>query len=513
MSLELPTPPRLAITQAAALPRTIDAFDHLTVLLPASAQRGAWPAFPHSKLLAGRYRARHAGQPDARLRTELENGHGTRVAVAFVKPEASTFELLTLGRMLLGEARESRPKRLGLLVLGLPDALAARAAEAYAAATLAAEHPLPEYRSALAPRVAIESLAIHAKSDGAGTGFDLARTRAASVGNGLARWLATLPPNELTPGAYRALVAKLAKRYGWKMRFHDEAALAKRGANAFLAVVRGSAERDAGIVELERIPPRRAKAKGAKRAAAPLALVGKGICFDTGGSNLKSPKGMYGMHGDMGGSAVALGTLVALSELDAPQPARCYLALAQNRIGPRSYLPNEVIRASNGVTIEVVHTDAEGRMVLADTLALAGEAQPSGIIDFATLTGSCVHALTDRMSGAFTNRPALDTTVIEAGRSSGERVWPFPMDADYDEALESKVADVKQCLIEGQGDHILAARFLSRFVPAGVPWVHVDLAAGDREGGLGHVASLFTGFGVRFALDLILDRRFGAEAP
>jgi leucyl aminopeptidase len=504
VTLELPTPPRLAIVQAAALPRTVDAFDHIAVLLPASAASGAWPAFPHSKLLEGRFRARHQGEPDARLRSELEDGKGTRVAVAFVEPAATTFELLTLARKLVAEARESRPRKLALLVVGLDAPLAARAAEAYAAAALAAEHALPEQRSTPLRRVACESLAVH----GAGTGFDLARLRATDAGNGLARWLATLPPNQLTPGAYRALVAKLAKRHGWTMRFHDERALAKRGAEAFLAVVRGSEERDAGIVELAYAPKRKAKGKGDSR---PLALVGKGLCFDTGGSNLKSAKGMYGMHGDMGGSAVALGTLLALTELGAPLPVRCYLALAQNRIGPRSYLPNEVLRASNGVTIEVVHTDAEGRMVLADTLVLAGEARPAGIVDFATLTGSCVHALTDRMSGVFTNRPALDATLIEAGRASGERVWPFPMDADYDEALESKVADVKQCLIEGQGDHILAARFLSRFVPKDVPWVHVDLAAGDREGGLGHISSLFTGFGVRFALDLILDRRFGSE--
>jgi len=218
---------------------------------------------------------------------------------------------------------------------------------------------------------------------------------------------------------------------------------------------------------------------------------------------------MYGMHGDMGGSAVALGTLLALTLLEHPHPVRCFLALAQNRIGPHSYLPNEVLRASNGVTIETVHTDAEGRMVLADTLVLASEAKPGAILDFATLTGACVHALTDRMGGVFTNRDALHPVLIEAGRASGERVWPFPMDADYDEALESRIADVKQCLIEGQGDHILAARFLSRFVGAGIPWVHLDLCPSDREGGLGHVGSFFTGFGVRFALELALEDALG----
>ena len=304
------------------------------------------------------------------------------------------------------------------------------------------------------------------------------------------------------------LLATLAKRHGWTLKFHDEKALAKRGAEAFLAVVRGSAERDAGIVELTYTPKKIARTKG-KTVRAPLALVGKGLCYDTGGSNLKAAKGMYGMHGDMGGSAVALATLAALTVLEAPFPVRCYLAIAQNRIGPLSYIPNEVLRAANGVTIETVHTDAEGRMVLADTLVLASEGKPAAILDFATLTGSAVHALTDRMGAVFSNRSALNATLIASGEASGERVWPFPMHADYDEALESKVADIKQCLIEGQGDHILAARFLSRFVADGIPWVHLDMCPSDREGGLAHIPSFFTGFGVRFALDLVLDRGFG----
>ncbi len=508
MSLELPAPLRITITQAAASPRAVEAFDHVAILLPESAKRGPWPAFPHSKLLEGRYRARHGKAAGDRLLTELEDGKGTRAAVAFVKPGASSFELLTLARKLIAEARATAPRTLALFVLGLDGSAAAgtasRAAEAYASALLAAEAELPDYKSKPAPRVAIESLMVH----GSGSGFDIARCRATAEANNLARWLTTLPPNLLHPSSYRVLLAALAKRHGWTLKFHDEKALAKRGAEAFLAVVRGSAERDAGIVELTYTPKKSARTKG-KTVRAPLALVGKGLCYDTGGSNLKAAKGMYGMHGDMGGSAVALATLAALTVLEAPFAVRCYLAIAQNRIGPLSYIPNEVVRAANGVTIETVHTDAEGRMVLADTLVLASEGKPAAILDFATLTGSAVHALTDRMGAVFSNRSALNPTLIAAGEASGERVWPFPMHADYDEALESKVADIKQCLIEGQGDHILAARFLSRFVADGIPWVHLDMCPSDREGGLAHIPSFFTGFGVRFALDLVLDRGFG----
>jgi len=152
----------------------------------------------------------------------------------------------------------------------------------------------------------------------------------------------------------------------------------------------------------------------------------------------------------------------------------------------------------------VIHTDAEGRMVLADTLTLASRTQPRLIIDFATLTGSCVYALTERMSGIFTNEPRLTEALLAAGAASGERVWPFPFDADYDSDLESRVADIVQCAPEGKGDHILATRFLSRFVAEGIPWVHLDLSSALRSGGLGHIGTDVTGFGVRYALELLI---------
>jgi leucyl aminopeptidase len=213
---------------------------------------------------------------------------------------------------------------------------------------------------------------------------------------------------------------------------------------------------------------------------------------------------MLDMHTDMAGSAVALATLVALAQLRAPLSADAWLAITENRIGPHAYRPQEVVRAANGVTIQVIHTDAEGRMVLADTLALAARTRPQLMIDFATLTGACVNALTERMSGVFANRPALAAQLVAAGRASGERVWDFPSEADYDAELESRVADIVQCTSDGKGDHILATRFLTRFVPADIPWAHVDLSSATRSGGLAHVSTDVTGFGVRFALELLL---------
>lgn len=160
-----------------------------------------------------------------------------------------------------------------------------------------------------------------------------------------------------------------------------------------------------------------------KRSKGKLGLVGKGICFDTGGANLKPTKYMCGMHEDMQGSAVALGALIAL---------------ATNHIGPKAYKPNDVITAIDGTTIEVVRIDVERRMIPADTLAMASGKKPKLLIDYATLTGACVYSLGTSYSGVFTNREELNQKLIEAGKDSGERVWPFPMDEDYDKAIDCR---------------------------------------------------------------------------
>ncbi len=148
-------------------------------------------------------------------------------------------------------------------------------------------------------------------------------------------------------------------------------------------------------------------------------------------------------------------------------------------------------------------------MVLADTLALAARKRPALMIDYATLTGACIYALSSRYSGACSNRPAFIDSIMRAGRDSGERVWPFPLDEDFDEALESKIADLKQCTLGGEADQILAARFLRRFVDD-APWIHIDLAAGNHKGGLAHIPTDITGFGIRFTTRLLLDEKIHA---
>ena len=491
--------PDTALARTRALTRNARAedlaqLDAWLVVISDDLAEPAWRTVPRGEWLRAEC-ARRKLRSGAVLTARLDNDTQTLLVAGIRKRRASVFETLQLAGRLLKEAKTACARRLGASTLGLPAAAAQESLEALTAATYAAAFELPSYKSRHEQCAALEELTLFAAHAPAA----LKVTAATSEGNNLARWLTALPGNELTPASYRRRVTQLARREGWRLRFLDTRALKKLGAGAFLAVAQGNAEDDAGIIHLRYTPRRKSNRS--------LALVGKGICFDTGGTNLKAHRGMLDMHTDMEGSAVALGTLLALTRLAAPYTIDCWLAITENRIGPRAYKPQDVVTASNGVSIQVIHTDAEGRMVLADTLALAARERPALIVDFATLTGACVNALTERYTGLFTNRPAWHALLERAGAASGERVWPFPMDEDFDTDLESTVADVMQCTPDNKGDHILAARFLSRFVAADVPWVHLDLAAGQRTSGLGHISTDITGFGVRYAVNLLTSQK------
>jgi leucyl aminopeptidase len=320
--------------------------------------------------------------------------------------------------------------------------------------------------------------------------------RGLAEGNHLARTLTVLPPNDLTPAAYRARIGVLAQQLGWDLEEFDLPRLREMGAGAFVSVAQGSEATDAAIVRVSLIPP---------DAQGRVALVGKGICFDTGGHNLKSSDSMIGMHEDMAGSAAVLGILLAATRMSLPLRIDAWLALASNDISPRASRQGDVVTALDGTTIEIVHTDAEGRMVLADTLALAGRDEPDLMVDFGTLTYTMIQALGCRYSGVFASSDALGALAVQAGSASGERVCTFPMDADYEDALDSTVADICQCSLDDDApDHIHVARFLKRFVGE-LPWLHVDLSAASCEDGLGAIGTDQTGFGVAWGVRLLQD--------
>lgn len=484
--------PRLQCT--ASLSRPAAAFDAIALLIPVTARKPDFSLLPQPaqwRLLHLRERPQ-SGQ----IRScTLDDARQTVAVVGYLAAEASPFEQLALAGRVMREALARRPQKLAVGWLGSAGS-AAGPLQSLLSAALAQDFPLPNFKSTPEQARRLQRIVVLA-----GESLDLARIASTARAQNLARWLTALPPNKLDTRSYRRLLGQLARRHGLRLRWWNESALRRAGAGAFLAVAAGNARRDAaGIAQISYRPARR------KKAAPDVALVGKGILFDTGGTNLKPHRSMLDMHTDMAGSAVALATLLSLAEQRAPIAAEAWLAITENRIGPTAYQPQDVVTAANGTTIQVIHTDAEGRMALADTLVLAGRAKPRLIIDFATLTGACVYALTERMSGVFCNDDRLIAPLLSAGRDSGERVVYFPMYADFDADIESKVADVLQCAVDGKGDHILATRFLKRFVPEQCAWVHVDLSSATRSGGLAHITTDITGFGVRLALELLLGQ-------
>ncbi len=459
------------------------------VLLVSDANRTAIENTPWSAFLTDRL----SDYPKTENPVIFSGPGGERAAVVFVSDQLSTFKSLTLARKAVGPLLDDRLREIQVISLLSDDTAAAAMAESLVAATRAALFQLPKVTDKPPEPANLKAIHFFGNFESA----DFAHAEATAEGNNLARWLTHLPGNYLTPGIYRDYAESLARQEGWEAEFYDLDKLEELGAGAFLSVVEASPVRDAGILHLKYRPP------GAK--GMPLALVGKGICFDTGGTNLKVGGSMLGMHGDMQGSAVALGAFLALTRLRFDQPVDCWLALAENHIGSRAVKCNDVITALDGTTIELINTDAEGRMVLADTLALVCREKPRAIIDYATLTGGVVAALGQRMAGALTNRREWVEPIIQAGERCGERVWPFPYEDDYDEDLKSKVADTLQCRTAGPGDHIYAARLLGRFVDKDIGWVHVDMASsGTHKGGLAQIPTDLQGFGVRFGVEWLM---------
>lgn len=485
----------LKITQSTGKPdaKSLAAVDQLLLILPKQVSAATWRQLPQGEKLKALMRRRKSGSVPA-ISTRLANKRQTAVHVGMFDATSETIESLTFARKLVAAATGEKPGTLGIWIAGFAAERQSTIAAHFAAAASAAAFVLPAFKHETR-KPAFRS----ARLLGLVEPIDLERIAAEAAGNNLARWLTALPPNKLNARSYAVFLRELAAQEGWQYKQYTIAELRKMGAGAFCAVAQGNADDDASIVRLRYRP-------GSKSAKPSVALVGKGIIFDTGGNNLKPFNSMLDMHIDMGGSGVAAGTLLTLTKLGYDEPVDCWHAITENRIGPTAYKSQDVITALNGKTIQTIHTDAEGRMALADTLVLATRDEPQIVIDYATLTGAAVTAVTTRISAVFTNREDLHPLLKKAGRESGERVWPFPLGSEFMDDLKSETADIKQCSPTASGDHILAATFLDRFIENDVPWIHIDLSACTRKGGLAHVATEITGFGVRFSADLIVDR-------
>jgi leucyl aminopeptidase len=287
------------------------------------------------------------------------------------------------------------------------------------------------------------------------------------IGEGviLARDLVNEPPNVLFPAEFAKRAAEV-KKLGVAVEIMDGAALKKAGMGALLAVGQGS-ERDSRLVVM--------RWNGGKKSDAPVAIIGKGVCFDTGGISIKPAASMEDMKGDMAGAACVAGLMHALAARKAKANVIGVIGLVENMPDGKAYRPGDILTSYSGQTIEVINTDAEGRLVLCDALAWTNDKfKPRLMINLATLTGAILIALGQEYAGLFSNDDKLAGRLIDAGRDTGERVWRMPLGPEYDKMIDSKFADMKNT--GGRlGGSITAAQFLQRYVGK-TPWAHLDIA-------------------------------------
>ena len=316
----------------------------------------------------------------------------------------------------------------------------------------------------------------------------LADGKALASGVSLTKDLGNLPPNVCTPSYLAEQAQKLGKDYGFKVTILEQDKLEKLGMGSFLGVTQGSDEPPKFIV-MEYL-------KG-KKSQKPVVLVGKGITFDTGGISLKPGAEMDEMKYDMCGAASVLGTFKTIAEMDLPLNVVGLIPTCENMPSGRATRPGDVLTSMSGMTIEVLNTDAEGRLILCDALTYAERFEPSVVVDIATLTGACVIALGAHASGLFSNNDALAKELLRAGEVSMDRAWHMPLWDDYQSQLDSNFADMANIGGRAAGS-VTAACFLSRFAKK-YDWAHLDIAgtawkSGKEKGGTGRPVPLLTEF-------------------
>jgi leucyl aminopeptidase len=412
-----------------------------------------------------------------------------RVAVAVAK-DGSARAVKAAAAAGIGLVRGLGVKHLAVLVAGA-DGIGAAQAEALATCAADAVYVYRTTKPSAAEPPALARLTLLvAKADAPAAAAGLARGAAIGEGVALARELANRPGNHCTPTLLAAEARKMAKANGLKIEVLDQKQIAALGMGSFLAVAQGSDEPPKFIVMHYQGAP----SKG-KDAAAPLVLVGKGITFDSGGISLKPGEGMDEMKFDMGGAASVVGAMLAVARLKPRLNLVGVIAACENMPSGRALKPGDVVTSMSGQTIEVLNTDAEGRLILCDALTYVERFKPAAVVDIATLTGACVVALGAVHSGMFSPDEALAAELLAAGHSALDTCWRLPLDDEYDDGLKSNFADMAN--IGGRpGGAITAAMFLKRFT-AKLRWAHLDIAAtawksGAAKGATGRPVGLLT---------------------
>jgi len=302
-----------------------------------------------------------------------------------------------------------------------------------------------------------------------------------------ARDLINMPPNDCNPSFLASYSETLAKKGGLKCRIFNQKKLEQIGAHTLLSVAKGT-EQPPFLITLSTPPP-------AKKGLI-VALVGKGVTFDSGGLSIKTGAAMMEMKADMSGAAAVIGAMTALAERSLPIEVRAYIPTVENMVNGKATRPGDIVKSLDGQTVEILNTDAEGRLILCDAITLAEREGADIVIDVATLTGACVVALGTKYAGLFSDDEELCQTILDAARRSGELFWRLPLATEYDELLKSSVADMKN--IGNQwGGAITAALFLKRFVKK-ARWAHLDIAGpAFDESGSGSTPKGGAGFAVK----------------
>ncbi len=409
-----------------------------------------------------------------------------RVAVAVAK-DASAKAIKAATAAGIALIKGLGVKHLAVWVAG-GSALDAAQAEAVAAAAADAVYVYRTTKpsAAEAPVLAKLTLLAASKAEAQAAEGGLALGAAIAEGVALARELANRPGNHCTPTLLAAEARKMGKAQGLKVEVMDRKQIEKLGMGSFLSVAQGSDEPPRFIVMHYR---------GAAKTQAPLVLVGKGITFDSGGISLKPGAEMDEMKFDMGGAASVIGTMRAVSQLKPQLNIIGVVASCENMPSGRALKPGDVVTSMSGQTIEVLNTDAEGRLILCDALTYVERFKPAAVVDIATLTGACVIALGAVRSGLFSPDDGLAAELLAAGDAALDPCWRMPTDDEYDEGLKSNFADIAN--IAGRaGGAITAAMFLKRFT-AKLRWAHLDIAAtawksGPAKGGTGRPVGLLT---------------------
>jgi len=424
------------------------------------------------------------------------------------KVSAGRVVLLGLGRARKLDAENIRAsaalfsRRAGIqgwrtLALLCPDGLEARAlGQALAEGTELGGYAFDKYFSKKTKRVAVKRLTLIEAGRGrrAALRAGAARGQVMAAAQMLARDLVNEPSNEMTPAAVAEVAGNIAAANGLGIEVHDTEWIAEQGMGCLLGVNRGSAQ-----------PPKfiRLDYRGGKTDALDIVLIGKGVTFDSGGISIKPSEGMGDMKGDMAGAAAVIAAMQAIGSLKPAVNVTALVAATENMPDGNAYKPGDVLRAMNGKTVEIVNTDAEGRLTLADALCYANSLKAKRLIDVATLTGACVVALGTTTTGAFGNNQRLMNRLLKAAAETGERTWQLPMGDAYKALNKSDIADVKNAGSRW-GGAISAAEFLHEFA-GNTPWVHLDIAGtSDTTREAGSLTKGATGAPVRTLVTLVL---------